>query len=39
MNFTHMPELHWYFGYPFAIGLMILVSVLLYVAFKRRGWI
>jgi magnesium transporter len=34
-----MPELHWYFGYPFAIGLMLMVSVVLYLVFKHRGWI
>jgi magnesium transporter len=39
MNFRIMPELHWAFGYPFAIGLMLLVSVILYVIFKRRGWL
>jgi magnesium transporter len=39
MNFRNMPELHWYLGYPFAIGLMIVVGVVLYVAFKRRGWL
>jgi magnesium transporter len=39
MNFDHMPELHWYLGYPFAIGAMALVSGFLYAAFKRRSWI
>ncbi|MFD0318097.1 magnesium and cobalt transport protein CorA [Streptomyces flavalbus] len=39
MNFDHMPELHWLFGYPFAIALMGLVCVSLYVVFKRRGWL
>lgn len=39
MNFTHMPELHWVFGYPFAIVLMGIVCVSLYVVFKRRGWL
>ncbi|MEU7818697.1 magnesium and cobalt transport protein CorA [Pseudonocardia sp. NPDC049154] len=39
MNFTHMPELGWPFGYPFAIGLMLLLGLLLYVLFKRRGWL
>ena len=39
MNFDRMPELHWYFGYPFAIAAMVLVSGVLYAAFKRRGWI
>jgi magnesium transporter len=39
MNFDHMPELHWLFGYPFALVLMLLVSVSLYLVFKRRGWL
>jgi magnesium transporter len=39
MNFDHMPELHWRLGYPFALALMVLVSVVLYLVFKRRRWI
>ena len=39
MNFTHMPELNWALGYPMALGMMLLVSVLLYVLFRRRGWL
>ncbi|MCD9873248.1 magnesium and cobalt transport protein CorA [Streptomyces guryensis] len=39
MNFTHMPELTWSFGYPFAIGLMAVVCVSLYMVFKRRDWL
>ncbi|MFF4349419.1 magnesium and cobalt transport protein CorA [Streptomyces sp. NPDC001530] len=39
MNFEHMPELGWSFGYPFAIGLMGVVCVSLYVIFKRRDWL
>jgi magnesium transporter len=39
MNFDHMPELHWALGYPFAIFLMLMVSVTLYGVFKKRGWI
>ncbi|MFQ1000526.1 magnesium/cobalt transporter CorA [Modestobacter sp. SSW1-42] len=39
MNFDHMPELDWYYGYPFALALMVMVSVTLYVIFKRRDWI
>jgi magnesium transporter len=39
MNFDHMPELHWRLGYPFALALMVLVSLVLYVVFKRRRWI
>jgi magnesium transporter len=39
MNFRNMPELHWYLGYPFAIGLMIVIAMLLYAVFKRRDWL
>jgi magnesium transporter len=39
MNFDYMPELHWMFGYPFALVLMLMVSVTLYLVFKRRGWL
>ncbi|MFJ3336414.1 magnesium and cobalt transport protein CorA [Streptomyces sp. NPDC086766] len=39
MNFAHMPELRWVFGYPFAILLMAVVCVTLYVVFKRRDWL
>lgn len=39
MNFRHMPELHWVAGYPMALGLMLLSSVVLYLVFKRRRWI
>ena len=39
MNFDYMPELHWTFGYPLVIALMLLVCVLLYRAFKRSGWL
>jgi magnesium transporter len=39
MNFRQMPELGWVFGYPFALGLMLAVSLTLYVVFKGRGWL
>jgi magnesium transporter len=39
MNFDHMPELHWLLGYPFALALMLMTSVALYMAFRRRGWL
>ena len=39
MNFDHMPELHWALGYPLALLLMVLVSLSLYVVFKRRAWL
>jgi magnesium transporter len=39
MNFNDMPELGWHYGYPFALVLMLLVSLVLYAVFKRRDWI
>jgi magnesium transporter len=39
MNFDHMPELHWLMGYPLALGLMVGSSLLLYLGFRKRGWL
>jgi len=39
MNFEHMPELSWLFGYPYALGVMLLASLILYRVFKRIGWL
>jgi magnesium transporter len=39
MNFDYMPELNWYWGYPFALVLMAFISLTLYLIFKRRGWL
>ena len=39
MNFDHMPELNWLLGYPFALALMVAIPVLLYLGFKRSGWL
>ena len=39
MNFRHMPELEWEFGYPLALGGMLAVMIVLYVIFKRKGWL
>ncbi len=38
-DFDYMPELHWTLGCPFALALMVAVSVSLYLAFKRHGWL
>lgn len=38
MNFDKMPELHWSFGYPLAVGAMVAFAVTLYVVFKRKKW-
>jgi magnesium transporter len=39
MNFQYMPELAWTFGYPFALALMVAISLALYVVFKRAEWL
>lgn len=39
MNFQHMPELGWEYGYPFALGLMLLLTVSGYSYFRRRDWL
>ena len=39
MNFQHMPELGWRYGYPFALGLMLVLSVALHRGFKRNEWL
>ena len=39
MNFTHIPEVHWRLGYPFALGLMVLVAVLTYLFFRWKKWL
>ncbi len=39
MNFTHMPELDWVYGYPFAVLLMVGMGAGLYGVFRRRNWL
>ena len=39
MNYDHMPELSWEYGYPMTIGLMVLSGIAPYVFFKRKGWL
>ena len=39
MNFEHMPELKWLHGYPFALGLMVGVGVLMMAWFWWKGWV
>lgn len=39
MNFDIMPELHWSFGYPMALGMMFLAGFIPYIYFKRKGWL
>jgi magnesium transporter len=39
MNFDHMPELHWRFGYPLVIGVITVSCLALYRGFRRNGWL
>ena len=45
MNFNperspwNMPELNWYFGYPFVFGVMLVVALITLVFFYRKGWL
>ena len=39
MNFDFMPELHWRYGYPLVLLLVVSVCLLLYRGFKRSGWL
>ncbi|RST03789.1 magnesium and cobalt transport protein CorA [Streptomyces sp. WAC05950] len=39
MNFDHMPELGWTYGYPLAVALMAVAAGALYRAFRRNGWL
>jgi magnesium transporter len=39
MNFDHMPELHWRYGYELALAVMAAACVGLFRAFKRSGWL
>jgi magnesium transporter len=39
MNFEHMPELKWIWGYPFALALIVGTCGALYVRFRRAGWL
>jgi magnesium transporter len=39
MNFDHMPELHWRFGYAWALGLMAFGAGGLWLYFKRKDWL
>lgn len=39
MNFEVMPELGWKFGYPTALGVMVVVAGVLLIYFRRKGWL
>ncbi|WKV70859.1 magnesium and cobalt transport protein CorA [Streptomyces sp. PCS3-D2] len=39
MNFEHMPELHWRYGYPLVLGVMALACFAIHRGFRRNGWL
>ncbi len=39
MNFHHMPELDWLWGYPMALVLMVLSAIVPVLYFRRKGWL
>jgi magnesium transporter len=39
MNFQHMPELGWRFGYPVVLGAMAGVGITMLLLFKRKKWL
>ena len=39
MNFDHMPELGWRFGYPVVLALILVICFALYRYFRRVGWL
>ena len=39
MNFEHMPELKWKYGYPVSLGIVAVICVYLHYRFKKSGWL
>ena len=39
MNFEHIPELHWAYGYQYALVLMLVSAVAPVIWFKAKGWL
>ena len=38
MNFKYMPELDWAWGYPVTWGVMIVITIIMIIYFKRKKW-
>jgi magnesium transporter len=38
MNFRHMPELSWKYGYGYSLGLMGVIGISMFLWFKKKGW-
>jgi magnesium transporter len=39
MNFEHMPELKWTYGYPLVMGIMAVLDGYLFYRFRKSGWL
>jgi len=39
MNFKHMPELDWKYGYPYSLFLMVLTTIVVLLWVRRKGWL
>jgi len=39
MNFEHMPELKWIYGYPLALASMLVIDVYMFARFRKAGWL
>jgi magnesium transporter len=39
MNFDHMPELHWHYGYFIVMGAMLSISIVMLLWFRRKRWL
>ena len=39
MNFAHIPELQWRWGYPFSLGLMLVSAIVPYLVFRYKRWL
>jgi len=39
MNFQNIPELHFRYGYPLCLGIMLTVDLILYWRFRKAGWL
>ncbi|GAA2583733.1 magnesium and cobalt transport protein CorA [Streptomyces roseoviolaceus] len=39
MNFDHMPELHWRYGYPVIMGITVIICLGIHRTLKRNGWL
>jgi magnesium transporter len=39
MNFQYMPELHWKYGYFAVVGIIVAISCIMLIYFKRKGWL